>query len=114
VSDRYCLRVMRDGTEIRFAGRPDHQGLYRGLRVHDVRVIQLDDGSLIDEIVILTIEDWPPGCISRIISPPAHGCGWKIHDATSDKRTIWRRPHKPQACVSIEQFREMNRVRRSG
>jgi hypothetical protein len=102
---------LRGGVEVRFQGGPDEtHGILRaavnlrnGVLVHDVRVLELDDGTLVDETTVLTVDTWE-GPVHRIISPPAHGRGWAIHDDQSDKRTIWRRPHVPQKYISERAF----------
>lgn len=97
----YSIHVRPNGEELLFSERPEPHPHYRWmllirqsndqrLQAHHVIEYELPDGSRIEETSLPTIE-----CYMRIICPKPHGEGWKLHDNTSDKFTVYRRP-KPQ------------------
>lgn len=105
----YCAHVADDGTEYRIEGHADLRTSFvltkLGRRVHEVRILELPDGTLVDETSIHTIQSWFGGG-GTIIMPRAHGVGWTIFDSdSSDNYTAWRRPHVPQDNLSPNEFR---------
>lgn len=98
----YSLHVLANGNEVLFAELP-HVPLeplhwmrllrdYKGpsvAHVHHVALLELRDGSTVEEINIPSIKI-DGG--QAFICPKPHGAGWKVHNDTFDNFTLYRRP----------------------
>jgi hypothetical protein len=51
--------------------------------------LKLGNGRIVEQITIPSIK-MDRG--SHFMCPKPHGVGWKLHDAESDKYTVYRRP----------------------
>lgn len=99
----YALHVRRDGVELLFRKLPEmvhppgyssFEGVrFRGnggyLYAHYVVVLELEDGTLVEETTIRSIKICGG---ERFICPQPHGKDWEVQDNSSDNFTVYRRP----------------------
>lgn len=97
----YSLHVFADGAELYFNERAEtitpleyapfeaiSWGYNGYMRVHRVEVLELGDGSQVEQIVVRSIK---VNCGEKFICPRPHGAGWQVHNDESDNYTVYRR-----------------------